>query len=595
MKLSHKINFKILKLIYLLCIICKTYTLNLQKITKASDFYQVTSFVSDNFTKILNSEASSFYDCSRVTYSFRTNQKIYNNTNFDNAVKIMYSLQGSLVIFHTSNLNEIKSFIDFLIPQLSVRKRPKSLVKYSTENVGCNDEIDIIDFLKYAWDKKFLDFSVIVTRIGNEEIVSCDLMYHYNPFNDVVYEKELDEDIDIFPDKLLNAHEYPFIVASKMLKDNTVHIKRPYGKVKIINRNEFVVQFTAIILNLRIVKKKFTGTVLYDDMKKYNFDMDAFRVYNRNYTSSYLIPAVDQRANEVIAFVPIIPTSRIDLLFKIMYNLMMIFGMICIILYLLNHFQSVIGSIEVFDVVRLLLSQSINRKPKNPVEVIIILTVVGTSFIVMNDVLTDIISILFDKREVPFETYEDLYSSQLKIYTDLPFLKDLQNITDPFLEKILKKSLRTWDCAKFLEKRKNASCIFIPFDPEHILTITRNPEDKSPMMKIAKPPIDAISVYFYWFADASPYAMKFLEIMQRIKETALMHVPALIDKKPFILNVEETEPTFDKINLEQLLTITGFGLLISVTAFVIELIVPPKENKKIKRSLQQASSCIHGK
>lgn len=99
-----------------------------------------------------------FLETPNKIYSFRIrNQHQLHDKFSENALKNMYSLQESLVIFYPSNVNETQSFIDYLIPQLYVRQRPKCLI-INPRNVEYNNEYDIINVLTYAWKKSFLIF-----------------------------------------------------------------------------------------------------------------------------------------------------------------------------------------------------------------------------------------------------------------------------------------------------------------------------------------------------------------------------------------------------------------------------------------------------
>lgn len=46
---------------------------------------------------------------------------------------------------------------------------------------------------------------------------------------------------------------------------------------------------------------------------------------------------------------------------------------------------------------------------------------------------------------------------------------------------------------------------------------------QNPQVKIAEPPILTFDNFYFVFLSGSPYTMKFLEIMRRVRETNLMH------------------------------------------------------------------------
>lgn len=88
---------------------------------------------------------------------------------------------------------------------------------------------------------------------------------------------------------------------------------------------------------------------------------------------------------------------------------------------------------------------------------------------------------------------------------------------------------------------------------------------------------------FFWFAEGSPYAMKFQETSQRILETNLWHWPILTRKDGCIVNIKKPKTTFDKVNLEQLLTVLSFDFSISIIGFLSELfLLKIRKIKQIK-------------
>lgn len=147
-------------LIFKLSCVCITecFPIGLDETIQPESLYQVSLFISDSFrNKTSDQKIPLFQKYPNKVYSF--GQKSHQQF-CDNALKNLYSLQESLIVFYTVNSSEIEFFIDYLIPNLSVRQRPKCLIVYSSKN-SINDEIVIIDALKYAWAKKFLDFSII--------------------------------------------------------------------------------------------------------------------------------------------------------------------------------------------------------------------------------------------------------------------------------------------------------------------------------------------------------------------------------------------------------------------------------------------------
>lgn len=98
------------------------------------------------------------------------------------------------------------------------------------------------------------------------------------------------------------------------------------------------------------------------------------------------------------------------------------------------------------------------------------------------------------------------------------------------------------------------------------------------------PPIFVKPSGLYWFTSGSPFAMKFLKIMRRVKETDLMHRPGLVYKNSRILIANEINRDSiisDDIELEQLLTTLCFFYTVSAITFISELILFKIERKQI--------------
>lgn len=459
-----------------------------------------------------------------------------------------------------------------MVPNLSIRQRPKCLVIHASSHSKYeNDETEITDSLTYAWKKKFIDFSTMTT---NE---TTKVIYHYNPFNDTVFRKKLPvEEIQVFPDKLRNAFGYPFFI-KKTTSSFRSYWERRGPKLHMHARVMFEIIFTAKMLNLKpyvLDAPDNDSWISLDYFKKWNLDVCPKKMVNINYSRHYVISA-DKSLENIVTFVPMIPIARMDVYFKFLCNFFIIFLIILPILCFLKYFKFAIGRIRIFDVVRLLLGQSVHIEPQKIAHIIVYLTVILTFFMITNDVLKNVMSTIYYQEEVPFDTHEQLYDSGLQIYADIVWFKYFFNTSNPYLRKILNKILFINDissCLSTLKKWKNVSCVAPLPDPELMILKYQN-SDGSPTMKIAEPPLVSAVMQFYWFVDNSPFAMKILKVQRRVKETRLMHWPLLVDNNSEIDNIDVLTRTInDKIKLEQLLTVLSFNFSISVVVFIIEFI-----------------------
>lgn len=544
-----------------------SFALDLKKNIEAHNPYQITSFVSENLTKIQDFRVLLSSDLPSVTYSFHENRQMlwYADENY---FKSLFALQESLIIFYTNLSNEMEPFVSFLTPQLTIRTRPKCLIMLSSTVL---EEINIVSVLKYVWQKKFLDFTVMV-KITN----SLPLIYYFNPFNDIIHLKF--SNADIFPDKLTNVHQYPINIS--YFQNSEIPIKvivKPGRGFSFNYYDSSKLSLTAGIMNFSVASSNLKVDIEYGKEFSDYGDLHGEPVGIYDYFLNFFIP-VDDPTRDIVAFVPVIPVSRFGIFLKMFYVLVVISVVILGFLFVYNRFQSRIGHIEAFDIVLILLGQSVTREPKKIAHRLIISTLMVVSFIFMNDILSDVLSISFEKREMEFESYEDLYNSQLQTYTPLRYLKNptfhKYFIQDPQLLKILDRTVLVGypnHCLDEIRKWKNSSYITVTFDPE--LAISQYPDsDGSAAIKVANPPVFTQTSGFYWFAHNSPYALKFLEIMRRVRETGLMHWTVLVDRNREYYNLKEMMQDTDDIKPEHLLIVLSVGCSISIVVFVIEIV-----------------------
>lgn len=628
----------IFKLLIFSIIGSDTLSHNLHKIIESENFYQITTFISENFTKNLLGETL-FHKTPNTLYLFGANRKnLYDDTdenyyisefnktymssygnitdeypdaefleNIENSIKVAilmkmkkkYSLQESLVTFYTSDLNEIKSFIDFLVRQLTVRQRPKCLIVYS-RNINYNHRTDLKNILKYAWDKKFLDFTVAV---ADHEDSACQI-HIYDPFYNVVHEKELTGGIHLFPNKLRNANGYPFIIDDDISsKVNNVHKYWSNHRYEVQFSDIFTINFAARLMNLSMMRISFQDELmknpsLFDDIfENTNMSIQIPSAYIKlEYSDVFVIPADKQSEEATVAIVPILYLSQMDIFLKISCLASTMTGLVFTFTYLFRCFKMPVDEIEMFDMVRVLLGQSVKFRFQKMLLKTVFLTVVIASVKITNDFLLDMISKHFERGEKPFDTYEDLYKSELKLYHTNEYSYRSDYSRDPYYSKIMDESKPGYlgkfhtnitHCIDMLIKWKNVACL-APETTANVITSKFKNSDGSPVMKIAHPPFSGGDLMSYYFTNGSPFALKFLEIMRRVKETNLMYWPALVDENREIQNVDFTETeNHDGIETLHLVYILSFGIFISSITFIFELITIVVKKKIMKYFLKR--------
>lgn len=561
---------------------------NLKTKIEAYEPYQITFFVSENLTKVSDINIHSFPDVPSVVNSFYENRECIHS--IQNQEQSIYSSLESIVIFYPNTFNEVELFINFWYLENTVRKTAKCLIIYLSNNFTHKDEIYLINVLKYAWKKTFLDFSVQVENL-KKKTDSSYWIYHFNPFSELIYRNFLHDDyIEIFPDKIKNAHKFPLYISNPEFSSIAVRTARkPDRQYHFSTTDYYVLNFVAKIINLNVVTTNLPVEWFLDSnyLMKYNFDLHGIGLRSADYEWSFLIPK-EIMDNYIVAFVPIIPASRLDTFLRMFNNLLMMCFIIFSFLFFYNYFHSKLRQFKTSEVLQILLGQSIRQEPKKIVTRIIMITLMMASFIFLNDIFFEIISMAFEKKEIPFDTYEDLNNAKLQTYTNQNYLTDPRfqknNIQDPNLLKVLNKTvtvdseLSFVSCLATLKNWKNVSCIGAM--RENLLSQYLDLNGQ-PTMKVAKPPIFAEPSGFYWFSKSSVYAMKFHEIMRRIRETSLMHWPMLVAENRSFVDFKEPEKDFDKIKTEHVLIVLTVGYSIAAIIFIMELIL---FNVKVRRN-----------
>lgn len=131
--------------------------------------------------------------------------RILNKTIFKNPWKSSVYIILAQENGKGSNLKEKFFIINTIIELSSIPTRPKCLLIFWKKNFGSEDGVKKI--LHYAWNKKFLDFIVLIKSSFNSSV-----FINYNPFTQTYNVKYLKNTSEIFPDKLIDVNKYPLIM-----------------------------------------------------------------------------------------------------------------------------------------------------------------------------------------------------------------------------------------------------------------------------------------------------------------------------------------------------------------------------------------------
>lgn len=526
---------------------CQWNDLLKQKITRDLKPHQVSNFISDTIAKNLFVQEKMFCDYPSMVFTFGNNSLMIKEQQYSSFSKKSL-MQNSLVLFYTDNPDELKSFIDFLIPLLSVHARPRCLLIF----FGYTSEVNIKNFLKYAWGKHFLDISLVRLFDENSTIPK---LYDFNPFYSRFTGKYLSDDTQIFPDKLKNVNGYP-IQLPKIVDyySSTLVVKN--GKIiKNYEPSESQIDFVLSVMNFLVIKKLGKITSYNNMIEKWNANMFCFGNIGLNYETQFGV-AANEPDEEILAFVPILPAQSMTTFSIVFWNMIIVVVVILISIYTSKSLKVSNDNLGEFNIVRIILGQMVVKTPEKTVSRIIYLILI-TPYVklISFDFYNNLIEVKFESNEVPFESFEELDKSNFEVYTNDHYFesrishdKHLKNMVNR--THVIDNLQLCWD--KLVET-SNIICLTHEISVYYIREINKKLE--YPVIKADKPSIwnQGPSVY-YKFEEASPFQDKFSKILRRIQETSLVWMESLIrgfDNTYYVDNGREMK-NYNKIDSKQL-------------------------------------------
>lgn len=231
---------------------------------------------------------------------------------------------------------------------------------------------------------------------------------------------------------------------------------------------------------------------------------------------------------------------------------------------------------NILQSIYLLVGQSARYDFRKISSKIMLLTILIIYTILSNDIYSIIVNSKYYKDELVIDNVADLAKSELPIYTSEPLKLVYSENSDKTYKNIDKKIKGTDDCISKLVNSKNIICIVESVDAKIAVKKYRNP-DGSPVMYIAT--TQNCDEFFYIFEPASPYMIRFTNIMRRVHASGIMRIAILLyfgiktRIEEFVIPDMMVENISNKLS-----TITLIGSLCASFAFVVEFLVVKKLN-----------------
>lgn len=151
------------------------------------------------------------------------------------------------IIFDPVDYATAHSTVDILA-KLSLHDiRPQCLIISFYKN--CTSEKSIESILKYAWAKKFLDFSILAVDWNEHHFNTVPNIFSFNPFDEILINSSLVANVQIFPNKLKDVKKHPM---KMLLLDRPPLMsveKHPNGTIDVQGRNYPYLDFAIKTMN----------------------------------------------------------------------------------------------------------------------------------------------------------------------------------------------------------------------------------------------------------------------------------------------------------------------------------------------------------
>lgn len=524
--------------------------------------YQVIWFThseTKNFSTDFTAVSSKFPNLKFELHNLRNKELEF----LASSTAIKDTVQTSFIIVILNSITQAKIIIDFLARIILALERPKLLCVLPDEHRHFEKSIKSI--LKYGWEKKFLDFTILLADQGE-----LSFAYYFDPFHYSFHKQAVENETNIFPDKLKNISHYPIILGRGRKLANGSILKNQAAEWA---RQNIALSFVLTSMNFdrKLVNINDSHYYWWQNNSLWFTNMNANLlgglIVGRESTAMSIVP-MELKCRLVLAAAPILYIQTLSFSIKIIFYIFVIPGtLICLILFT-NYLKGKNHLFKIFDVVRLLMGQPIKIFPQTFAQKIVYFSIVLLFVLTTNDLYSEIVEINFDKEEIPIESLEDLDKLQMPIYTTQDDLKILFhfNTDDPVHRSLDNKIDFNSKCVVGLKYKKHV-CVFWKYDVEAYIETNRN-SDGSAFIKTVEYQCDPL---FVQFEPGSPYMKKYAKVNRKIQEAGLLRMVYYLHgfvKK--IENIVINEEKDKNLSVQQLIFILTIGYFTAVIVFLTE-------------------------
>lgn len=614
------INFNILWRIYCLLIIaskCDSDWLN-HLVTYIKDdlkCYQTIILTSTDS----NEENISYSRFQGITEellkSVLTGVIIFNETTTENILRLEHlsSFENPrtttfFILLHYGNFEKfedtkLNKSLEFMIRLSKTWSHPKCMIIHLVEGIIHYHE----KLLLNMWSRNILDITIL--ELAEEEIRAKNLVnlqkeisivHHFNPFSNIYTKEKYSKETIWFPNKLRDLNRFSMQIAVidffptiKVIRNATGHPISVSGfEIKIIDTLAKTMNFT---VTLPPSEKESYGVFSCDKktpMAVFEYNITHNQIQAFLGLGPMLVGKckkhVLERTRNIIkgkysALVPILPEKIQNKLLD--YNIYVLIFTIILITFLLILFRLLQFKNSIWNWLSLLgifLNMSVSIPPRKFSEQIVFVNLMLMGFFYSSTVFTAFMNIsLTETSKIEFDTFESISASGIQCEIHKFVYWHLIGFNEGTAAKLLNASIKSdgknsrENCVKRLIKYKKSCCITRD-DFAKVLIEKYKDEDGQPVMKIIKE-IFSESMFAIVLEPNSPYVKGFDKVIIRLQEAGMIEkwreYPQSTSKPEEEIE-DDSEIEIELMNpLERLLYIVNVGLMISMMAFIAELIV----------------------
>ncbi|XP_053972916.1 uncharacterized protein LOC128873383 [Hylaeus volcanicus] len=434
--------------------------------------------------------------------------------------------------------------------------------------------------LKQMWQNRILHAIILELSESNGQMTGMRI-HQYDPFRNIYELQTYTPSIQWFPDKLMNFHGYPV----------TVHVTNRLGYMNVTtNSKGYLVSMSDIDADvLQTLAESLNFTIVARYIKRKIGITRAGMEYGSAEMLMTTFPMIGSHQRRKLKFTlpinfekwcPLVPIIRKYDQYVSRAFIGIAFNCIIVILV---WFASIILKFNSrqwnpLNIFGLIISASVLIKPKSITERIIFFIIIVISSIYSSHLYRDVTSAsLRVTDEIEYTSFDELYDSGLIPVVKTALFNDTFEVDDESFVRLKEKAIdmpSSRECANYLAKYRNVTCLT---EWKHAkIMINMHIRNGEPIMKICKNLCYTSPPSTYYFFKHSPYVNRVTDVILRVEEAGIREIwynnnfRKVVSKKRHFMDIENTQKYSLVFNI---IYITGWGYLISVLVFFLELIV----------------------